>query len=322
MLDSSSKEATAWFDQQWKLTFKSSANSGEIADFILGVRIRRNRELKMTTLTQTHYIEDLAGRFGQTTGRDYETPMSTTFDPTYDPELPLLNLVEFPYRKIVGSLLFLPTRPEVSCSVNELSRHMERPQIKHWDAALRILRYLYLTREMGLTYCGALPGYVQNKLLGHCDATWASDKETSKSRAGWIIKFNGAAVIWGSRMIHTVCLSSAEAETSAAVMCTKDMLSMRLLLWELGYEQIGSSPISADNQATVKSASGNAQSKQSKYYQMRTSFLRHYVGGGANRRSTDESSTNDPIQRTPRGNTRKPAGYVRRVSAVCKPATS
>jgi hypothetical protein len=52
---------------------------------------------------------------------------------------------------------------------------------------------------------------------------------------------------------------------------------MRLLLWELGYEQIRSSPISADNQATVKSASGNAQSKQSKYYQMRTSFLRHYV---------------------------------------------
>jgi hypothetical protein len=96
MLDSSSKEATAWFDQQWKLTFKSSANSGGIADFILGVRIRRNRALKTTTLTQTHYIEDLAGRFGQTTGRDYETPMSTTFDPTYDPELPLLNLVEFP----------------------------------------------------------------------------------------------------------------------------------------------------------------------------------------------------------------------------------
>ena len=130
---------------------------------------------------------------------------------------------------------------------------------------------------MGLTYCGALPGYVQNKLLGHSDSTWASDKETSKSRAGWIIRLNGASVIWGSRMIHTVCMSSAEAETSAAVMCAKDMLSMRLLLWELGYEQTGSSPISADNQATVKSASGNAQSKQSKYYQMRTSFLRHYV---------------------------------------------
>ena len=83
--------------------------------------------------------------------------------------------------------------------------------------------------------------------------------------------------MWGSRMIHTVCMSSAESETSAAVMCTKDMLNMRLLLWELGYEQIGSSPISADNQATVKSASGNAQSKQSKYYQMRALFLRHYV---------------------------------------------
>jgi hypothetical protein len=61
---------------------------------------------------------------------------------------------------------------------------MEHPQAKHWDAALRIVRYLYVTKEMGLTYCGALPSYVQNKVLGHSDATWASDKETSKSRAG------------------------------------------------------------------------------------------------------------------------------------------
>ena len=34
---------------------------------------------------------------------------------------------------------------------------------------------------------------------------------------------------------------------------------------------------SSDNQATVKSASGNAQSKQSTYCQVRKSFLRHYV---------------------------------------------
>ena len=277
MMDPSSKEAAKWFDTQWKLTFKSSANSGGIADFILGIRIRRNRALKTITLTQTHYIEDLARIYGQDTGRDYETPMATTFDPTYEPELPHIDLVKFPYRRIMGKLLFTPTRPDVACSVNELTRHMEHPQSKHWDAALRIVRYLYVTKEMGLTYCGALPSYVQNKVLGHSDATWASDKETSKSRAGWVIKLNGASVMWGSRMIHTVCMSSAESETSAAVMCTKDMLNMRLLLWELGYEQIGSSPISADNQATVKSASGNAQSKQSKYYQMRALFLRHYV---------------------------------------------
>ena len=78
-------------------------------------------------------------------------------------------------------------------------------------------------------------------------------------------------------MIPTVCLSSAESETTAAVTCVKDILSLRLLLWELGYEQPGSTPIYDDSEATIKSATGNAQSKQSRYNQMRTSFLRHYV---------------------------------------------
>ena len=76
-------------------------------------------------------------------------------------------------------------------------------------------------------------------------------------------------------------LTSAESETTAAVMCVKDILSLGLLLWELGYEQPRSTPIYDDSEATIKSATGNAQSKQSRYYQMRTSFLRHYVRLGA-----------------------------------------
>ena len=60
-------------------------------------------------------------------------------------------------------------------------------------------------------------------------------------------------------------------------MCVKDILYLRLLLWELGYQQPGSTPIYEDSEATIKSVTGNAQSKQSRYYQMRTSFLRQYV---------------------------------------------
>jgi hypothetical protein len=278
LTDNSSDLAIAWFDKQWHATFKSSAGSGGKADFMLNIKINKNAAEKKVTLTQTHYIEDLAIKYDQTVGRNFETPMAVNLDLSYDEgEPPLAPSV--PYRPLIGSLLFASTqtRAESAMPVNELARHVEKPQRKHWDAALRVLRYLYLTKELGLTYCGDLPPHVRNKLYASVDATWASCKLTSMSRAGWIIKFNGAAVIWGSRMIPTICLSSAESETTAAVMCVKDILSLRLLLWELGYEQTGSTPIYDDSEATIKSATGNAQSKQSRYYQMRTSFLRQYV---------------------------------------------
>ena len=282
LTSNSSQLACVWFDEKWKATFESSAGSGGIADFMLNIKINRCEAERTITLTQTHYIEDLAVKYSQTTGRNYETPMAVNTDFSYDDDEPNLP-PDIAYRPLVGALLFASTqtRPDSSMPINELARHMEKPQQKHWDAALRILRYLYLTKEMGLTYCGALPDYMLNKLYGNVDATWGSCKASSKSRAGWVIKFNGAAVVWGSRMIPTICLSSAESETTAAVMCVKDILSLRLLLWELGYEQPGSTPIYDDSEATIKSATGNAQSKQARYYQMRTSFLRQYVRLGA-----------------------------------------
>ena len=278
LTSNSSELACSWFDEMWASTFKSSAGSGGIADFMLNIKINRNVREKTITLTQTHYVEDIAIKFGQTSGREYDTPMAVNLDLSIDENEPYLD-PSVPYRHLVGSLLYATTqtRADNAMHVNELARYMETPQQKHWDAALRVLRYLYLTKELGLTYCGNLPDYVLNKLYAKVDATWASCKASSKSRAGWHINLNGAAVIWGSRMIPTICLSSAESETTAAVMCVKDILSLRLLLWELGYEQPGSTPIYDDSEATIKSATGNAQSKQSRYYQMRTSFLRHYV---------------------------------------------
>jgi hypothetical protein len=274
----SSMQACEWFDKCWDETFESSPGSGGDAEFMLNIRIRRNTAANTITLSQEHYIEDLAVKFGQIEGKHYETPMATNLDLSFDETQPMLSST-IPFRPLVGSLLFVSTqtRPESSMSINELARYMENLQEKHWVAALRVLRYLYLTKELGLTFSGALPSHVLNKLYANVDASWGSCKATSKSRAGWIIKLNGAAVMWGSRMIPTVCLSSAEAETTAAVMCVKDILSLRLLLWELGYEQPGSTPIYEDSEATIKSATGNAQLKQSRYYQMRTAFLRQYV---------------------------------------------
>ena len=67
------------------------------------------------------------------------------------------------------------------------------------------------------------------------------------------------------------------SETIAAVEAAKAIVSMRLLLYELGYEQPGSSRLYVDNEATVLNANGTNQSKRSKHFQIRTELLHVYT---------------------------------------------
>ena len=48
-----------------------------------------------------------------------------------------------------------------------------------------------------------------------------------------MITLNGASIAWASKMIPAPSMSSAEAETAAAVMLVKKILSARLLLWRM-----------------------------------------------------------------------------------------
>jgi len=47
------------------------------------------------------------------------------------------------YWRLVGRLIYLCfTRPELSYSVHILSQFMHEPQTDHWEAALRVVRFL------------------------------------------------------------------------------------------------------------------------------------------------------------------------------------
>ena len=71
---------------------------------------------------------------------------------------------------------------------------------------------------LGLSYSPKIHEDLWNKPIGYVDAAWASEKG-SKSRGGHVIKVNGAAISYQSKLIHSICLSSAEAETTAAIAC-------------------------------------------------------------------------------------------------------
>ena len=96
-----------------------------------------------------------------------------------------------PYHSLVGSLLYSSngTRPDIAFSVGQLGRHLERPSEEHWKAAVRILRYLKSTSDIGIDYTGTVKELC---VCAYSDADWANNKESRRSVSGMMVMMNFA----------------------------------------------------------------------------------------------------------------------------------
>ena len=98
-----------------------------------------------------------------------------------DPNTKLLpdqgELLEEPkqYRRLVGKLNYLTiTRPVIAFAVSVISQFMSSPRTTHWDAVVRILRYLKGALGRGFMYklivtvmLGLDPLVIGDPLLGN-----------------------------------------------------------------------------------------------------------------------------------------------------------
>jgi len=78
----------------------------------------------------------------------------------------------------------------------------------HWKYALRILKYLYQTKNLRLNY-------KRNKNCDidcYVDADWAGDTIDRKSTSGYAIKLFGNVIDWRSRKQKCVTKASTYAE--------------------------------------------------------------------------------------------------------------
>ncbi|RVW39503.1 Retrovirus-related Pol polyprotein from transposon RE2 [Vitis vinifera] len=116
------------------------------------------------------------------------------------------------YRRLVGKLNYLTiTRPDISFLCECFSQFLQSPCDSHWDAVIRILRYIKSTPGQGVLYENR--GHTQ--VVGYTDADWAGSPQIDVSTSGYCVFVGGNLISWKSKKQDVVARSSAEAEVSS-----------------------------------------------------------------------------------------------------------
>ena len=218
-------------------------DEGRMED-LLGIECTTNPDDSIT-LHQTKYVNSMLNRFFTTEERDglkkastpYTTNLaqlviealegSTADEPAY-PEI----IKE--YQSMVGSLMYCctATRPDLAYAVHQHCRALSRPiPTPELMSELKIaFAYLNQQPSLGLTFEAGR----RHELSAFSDSDWAIKNSTS----GWVIFWQHAPLVWGSRKQNCVALSSCEAEIIALSEAAKDVVYLRKFINGTGPAQV------------------------------------------------------------------------------------
>ncbi|RVW93978.1 Retrovirus-related Pol polyprotein from transposon RE2 [Vitis vinifera] len=148
--------------------------------YFLGIEIAQSSS--GVVLSQRKYALDILEETGMLDCKPVDTPM--------DPNVKLVPGQGEPlgdpgrYRRLVGKLNYLTiTRPDISFPVSVVSQFLQSPCDSHWDAVIRILRYIKSTPGQGVLYENR--GHTQ--VVGYTDADWAGSPTDRRSTSGYCV---------------------------------------------------------------------------------------------------------------------------------------
>ena len=181
------------------------------------------------------------------------------------------------YRRLVGKLNYLTiTRPDISFPVSVVSQFLQSPCDSHWDAVIRILRYIKSTPGQGVLYENR--GHTQ--VIGYTDADWAGSPTDRRSTSGYCVFIGGNLISWKSKKQHVVARSSAEAEYRAMALATCELIWLRHLLQELRFGKDEQMKLIRDNQAALHIASNPVFHERTKHIEVDCHFIREKIASG------------------------------------------
>jgi hypothetical protein len=228
-LVSKSKSKVQWLKEELKKHFKLR-DLGP-TEFLLGVKVERDRSHRVLHLSQRQYTLDILSRFGFDSCSPVSTPLNPGVKLSKDQCPKTKSEVEemrsVPYAHAVGSLMYLAvsTCPDIAYSVGVLARFSSNPGLQHWAAVKHLFRYLKGTLDYRLTY--APDPSSPSVFTTFSDADHGGCRDTGRSTGAYTVKMGTGAVSWSSKLQSIVALSTTEAEYVAACSAGTEIMWLR-----------------------------------------------------------------------------------------------
>ncbi|KAD5317239.1 hypothetical protein E3N88_17185 [Mikania micrantha] len=238
--------------------------------YFLGIEVARTKD--GIVLSQRKYTLDILRDMGLEGCRPSAFPMEQGLKLNKGEDEHRVDAEQ--YRRLVGRLLYLQaTRPDITYSVNVLSQFVADPRQSHFDAAIRVVRYLKTTLGQGIL----LPREGGTTLVSYCDLDWMGCPFTRRSRTGYLLTLGGAPVSWKSKKQSVVSRSSAEAEYRAMATTVSEIIWFRWLLTELDAMQSEPTVLFCDNEAARHIVNNPVFHERTKHVEMDCHFVRERV---------------------------------------------
>lgn len=207
---------------------------GSFAEF-LGIKFHQNgNEFR---LTQRGLIDKIVTTTGLEDCKPNHMPSSQVALGSDPDGAPMSE--KWAYSSVVGMLLYLSTnsRPDIAFAVSQVCRFSARPKQSHATAVKTIVRYLYKTRDEGMTFrpTGSLDLdlYVDADFCSLHGREVDTDPNSARSRTGYILLLSGCPLLWKSQLQTHISCSTLEAEYSALSFSLKTLIPLKRLLAEI-----------------------------------------------------------------------------------------
>ena len=116
------------------------------------------------------------------------------------------------YRRLIGRLMYLTnTRPDITFSLHQLSQFLDKPRIAHYNAAIRILKYIKGAPSLGLLFSSSSSAH----LKAFCDSEWGTCSDSRQSVIGFSVYIGNSLISWKSKKQRTISKNSYEVEYGA-----------------------------------------------------------------------------------------------------------
>ncbi|XP_038970559.1 secreted RxLR effector protein 161-like [Phoenix dactylifera] len=181
------------------------------------------------------------------------------------------------YASTIGSLMYAQvyTRPDICLAIGILGRFQRNPDVLHWVAAKKVMRYLQGTKNYRLTFRHT----DMLDVVGYSDSDFAGCVDSRKSTSGYILLLAGGTISWRSTKQTIIATSTMEAEFIACYETTTHALCLKNFISGLKVVNSIERPIRIDceNSATVFFSKNNKNGNRSKHIDIKYLSMRENI---------------------------------------------